>query len=123
LWYEDVSAAVDYAKHSSRSHDAVVRVYDEAGDVIETHEHTGDFKEAFSRYLPDTPFPDCNSATTLGKTPISKVQQPELVLHPEKGPLQRECCTVAPCTEGEQGKGDISGQKADQNTGKEKLRL
>ena len=30
LWYEDVSAAVDYAKHSSRSHDAVIRVYDEA---------------------------------------------------------------------------------------------
>jgi len=25
--------------------DAVSRVYDEAGSVIETHEHTGDFKE------------------------------------------------------------------------------
>ena len=32
LWYEDASAAVDYAKHSSRSHDAVIRVYDEAGN-------------------------------------------------------------------------------------------
>jgi hypothetical protein len=31
--------------HSSRSHDAVIRVYDEAGKGIETHEHTGDFKE------------------------------------------------------------------------------
>jgi hypothetical protein len=31
--------------HSSRSHDAVIRVYDEAEKVIETHEHTGDFKE------------------------------------------------------------------------------
>jgi len=30
---------------SSRSHDAVIRVYDEAGDVIETHEHKGEFKE------------------------------------------------------------------------------
>jgi hypothetical protein len=29
----------------SRSHDAVIRVYDEAGNVIETHEHAGDFKE------------------------------------------------------------------------------
>jgi hypothetical protein len=29
----------------SRSHDAVIRVYDEAGNVIETHEQTGDFKE------------------------------------------------------------------------------
>ena len=44
LWYEDASAAVDYAKHSSRSHDAVIRVYDEAGNVIETHEHAGEFK-------------------------------------------------------------------------------
>jgi hypothetical protein len=34
-----------YAKHCSRSHDAVIRVYDEAGNVIETHEHAGDFKE------------------------------------------------------------------------------
>ncbi len=25
--------------------DAVIRIYDEAGNVIETHEHTGDFKE------------------------------------------------------------------------------
>jgi hypothetical protein len=23
----------------------VIRVYDEAGNVIETHEHTGDFRE------------------------------------------------------------------------------
>jgi hypothetical protein len=31
--------------HSSRSHDAVIRVYDYAGNVIETHERKGDFKE------------------------------------------------------------------------------
>jgi hypothetical protein len=30
----------------SRSHDAVIRVYDSAGNVIKTHEHKGDFKEA-----------------------------------------------------------------------------
>jgi len=29
----------------SCSHDAVIRVYDEAGNVIETHEHAGQFKE------------------------------------------------------------------------------
>jgi hypothetical protein len=29
----------------SRSHDAVIRVDDAAGNVIETHEHNGDFKE------------------------------------------------------------------------------
>jgi len=32
-------------KSFSRSHDAVIQVYDEAGNVIETHEHAGDFKE------------------------------------------------------------------------------
>jgi len=31
--------------HSSHSHDAVIRVYDDAGDVIEMHERKGDFKE------------------------------------------------------------------------------
>jgi hypothetical protein len=31
--------------HSSRSHDAVIRVYDHAGNVIETQEHKGIFKE------------------------------------------------------------------------------
>ncbi len=45
LWYLEVSDAIDYAKHRSRSHEAVIRVYDEAGDVIQTHEHVGDFKE------------------------------------------------------------------------------
>jgi hypothetical protein len=32
------------AKFRSRSDDAVTRVYDAAGNVIETHEHAGDFK-------------------------------------------------------------------------------
>jgi hypothetical protein len=40
-----VSNAIDYAKFFSRSHDAVIRVYDESGTVIETHEHAGEFKE------------------------------------------------------------------------------
>jgi hypothetical protein len=30
--------AIDYAKFYSRSHDSVIRVSDEAGNVIETHE-------------------------------------------------------------------------------------
>ena len=29
----------------SRSHDAVIRVCDSTGNVIETHEHKGDFRE------------------------------------------------------------------------------
>jgi hypothetical protein len=32
------------AMHCSRSHDVVIRVY-AAGNVIETHEHKGEFKE------------------------------------------------------------------------------
>jgi hypothetical protein len=30
---------------ATRSFDAVIRVYDEAGNVIETHERKGEFKE------------------------------------------------------------------------------
>jgi hypothetical protein len=48
LWYGDANAvanAVGYAEHYSRSHDAVIRVYDDAGNVIEMHEYKGDFKE------------------------------------------------------------------------------
>ena len=40
-----VSKAIDYAKFYSRSPNAVIRVYDEAGNVIETHAHAGDFRE------------------------------------------------------------------------------
>jgi hypothetical protein len=40
-----VSNAIGYASQYSRSHDAVIRVYDDAGNVIETHKRTGDFRE------------------------------------------------------------------------------
>jgi hypothetical protein len=39
------SNAIGYSNFRSRSHDAVIRVYDDAGNVIETYEHAGDFKE------------------------------------------------------------------------------
>jgi hypothetical protein len=45
LWYTNPMTAIGYAMHNSRSHDAVIRVYDEVGNVIETHEHKGEFKE------------------------------------------------------------------------------
>jgi hypothetical protein len=48
LWYGEpdaVSNAIGYAKHYSRSHGCVIRVYDAAGNVIEMHEHADDFKE------------------------------------------------------------------------------
>ena len=61
LWYAGPNAirnAIGFARHRSRSHDAVIRIYDEAGNVIETHEHAGDFKE-------------CSSPFTCAKRPRS----------------------------------------------------
>ena len=45
LWYDTPDNAIGYAMHYSRSHHAVIRVYDEARNVIETHEHAGEFKK------------------------------------------------------------------------------
>jgi hypothetical protein len=54
LWYGEPNAitnAIGYAKFYSRSHDALIRVYDKAGNVIDTHEHAGDFKKPWQRRL------------------------------------------------------------------------
>jgi hypothetical protein len=40
-----VAVSHERAKFYSRSHDALIRVYDHPGNVIETHEQAGDFKE------------------------------------------------------------------------------
>jgi hypothetical protein len=48
LWYGEpnvASNAIGYAKFFSRAHDAVIRVYGDAGNVIETHEHAGEFRK------------------------------------------------------------------------------
>jgi hypothetical protein len=48
LWYSEpnaISNAIGYAKFRIRSHRAVIRVYDDAGNLIETHEHAGGVKE------------------------------------------------------------------------------
>jgi hypothetical protein len=45
LWYTQADDAVDYAKFFSRSHHAVIRVYDDPGNVIATHKHAVKFKE------------------------------------------------------------------------------
>jgi hypothetical protein len=50
IWYagpDAVRNAVAYAKYRSwsRSHKAIILVFDESGNVIETHEHAGEFKE------------------------------------------------------------------------------
>jgi hypothetical protein len=52
LWSGEPNAirnAVDYAKFRSRSHHAVIRVYDEVGNMIERHEHPGDFRRTVKR--------------------------------------------------------------------------
>ena len=44
LWYAGpnaVSNAISFAKFNSPTHNAVIRVFDETGNVIETHEHAG----------------------------------------------------------------------------------
>jgi hypothetical protein len=48
LWYgepDGIKNAIGYAKFFSRSHFAVIHIYDEAGNVIETHEQAGEFRE------------------------------------------------------------------------------
>jgi hypothetical protein len=43
---EGGSRSFHAAKDSAlKANDAVIRVYDEAGHVIETHKHAGEFKE------------------------------------------------------------------------------
>jgi hypothetical protein len=54
LWYGEPNAipnAIGYAMHCGRSANAVIRIYDAAGNVIETHEQKGDFKELSYRPL------------------------------------------------------------------------
>jgi hypothetical protein len=48
IWSGCERHAIEYAQFYSRSHDAVIRVYDEAGNVIETHEQAGEFKSGES---------------------------------------------------------------------------
>jgi hypothetical protein len=48
LWYGEPNAvgnAIGYARHYSRSADAVIHVYYAAGNVIGTYQHKGAFRE------------------------------------------------------------------------------
>jgi hypothetical protein len=40
-----VRPVVRFFMYCDRSHHTLIRVYDDAGNVIETHERAGDFKE------------------------------------------------------------------------------
>jgi len=50
LWYTKPDDAIGYATFYSRSHDAVIRVYDAAGNVTETHRHRGDLHGTVTRF-------------------------------------------------------------------------
>jgi len=45
LIYVKPDDAIGDAKFFSRSHDSVIRVYETHANVVETHEHKGDFRE------------------------------------------------------------------------------
>ena len=48
LWYDTPDNAIGYAMHSSRSHDAVIRIYDDAGNVIDATRAQGRFQRVVS---------------------------------------------------------------------------
>jgi hypothetical protein len=52
LWYGEpdaVSNPISYARFYSPSYDAVIHVYNETGNVVETQGHAGDFRESGDR--------------------------------------------------------------------------
>jgi len=54
LWYGDpnaVSNAIGYAMHSSPLATALIRICDDSGNVIETHEHKGRVVSFLTRKL------------------------------------------------------------------------
>ncbi len=87
-----------HAKFYSRSHDAVIRVYDDAGNVIETHEHKGDFKEYdfFARITSEFPLKQVSMIPLLwgsSRQPNSSRIRPKnwvfLLKDPKIGPNSR----------------------------------
>ena len=82
LWYAEpnaVASAVDYAKFRSRSHDAVIRVYDEAGNVTETPStraisQSGEFTLLIATQSPEVSF--IAAAAISNATPITSTAQP-----------------------------------------------
>ena len=54
LWYTKPDDAVSYAKFFSRSHDAAIRIYDDACNVIETTQASGPVLNVHNiRFNPD----------------------------------------------------------------------
>jgi uncharacterized protein (TIGR02246 family) len=59
-----ISNAIGYAQFRSRSHKAVIRVYDSTGNVIEAHEHAGEFKGGAFTFAPENGAKSKNGVTS-----------------------------------------------------------
>jgi hypothetical protein len=73
LWYAGPNAvanAIGYAKHCSRSHDAVIRVYDESGNVIEMHRSAVDGRRQNRRV--SAPFPERSAALLIAEDHLGR---------------------------------------------------
>ena len=71
LWYGLAEDAVGYAKFYSRSHAMIVRVFDESGGLIETHESQSAFREVAVFGIPDPKWGEIVKAVVVlkpGKT-------------------------------------------------------
>jgi hypothetical protein len=51
LWYIKAADAINYVKFRSRSHDAVIRVYDRTGNVIPDAQDTRAISKSHKRYM------------------------------------------------------------------------
>ena len=75
LWYDTPDNAIGYAMHSSRAHHAVIRVYDDGGNIIETHEHKGISERRRTKNAPRgielTVRQDPKAALRGSKSPVS----------------------------------------------------
>ena len=81
-------------KFYSRSHDAVIRVYDESGNVIETHEHAGNFKERYA--LVPTVLLD-----SVSQMPNNSVQSRDRAVRKLTPPAGSNFWAITPTTMGE----------------------
>jgi hypothetical protein len=71
LWYGLAEDAVGYAKFYSRSHAMIVRVFDESGGLIKTHESQSAFREVAVFGIPDPKWGEIVKAVVVlkpGKT-------------------------------------------------------
>src|SRR5215813_8318452 len=96
-----VCNAIGYAMHSSRSHDAGIRVYDEAGNVIETCESEGDLKAWQINVAPVSENVHITMTFSLRmRRTVSSLFHQLLLLDLTVRPVQRKASRIAPLSGG-----------------------